>query len=217
MSSLVSPAEAWARYGVKLTGPVNRDLFKQMMSDPDKYLPYKDGGSDTVDRMIAKFNHMHVARGRRAQDRLTDAEKAQRLAFMYGSVKARSSGDIAAAFSHTNDQFIKESIKTMGDNTTPDQRIKQAEEALAKAIAAKQEADEREAFGKRIDNDVKLAEATALLLVRIRSLALAASNATSVGLPEFARFRKELQPLAESYGMKIVLVGDRTTASVVAA
>lgn len=115
-------------------------------------------------------------------------------------------------------QIVIEPLDTMNYNataTTPADRIKQAEAELAAAVQAKQEQDERDALVARFDNDRHLAEATISLISRARSLRLKSScEGSSDGL---ARFRKELSPLAESYGVRIVLTGDKSTATVVLA
>lgn len=73
---------------------------------------------------------------------------------------------------------------------------------------------EKTALNNRISYEVALANATIILLASLRSLLL--GEVPSVA-PQavLAKFRKELQPLAETYGVKIVCVGDKTTATLV--
>lgn len=98
---------------------------------------------------------------------------------------------------------------------TPTELVKNAELTLAATVLAKEAADAHEALASRFDHDRELAEA-ALNLIND------SAHLRKFGklLPErktHASFRKELQPLAESYGVKIVLVGDKTTAMLVLA
>lgn len=81
--------------------------------------------------------------------------------------------------------------------------------ALADKIEA-QDADraDRAARFAQIEQQKRLAQATYTLLNKIQTSAWEAN-------PVFAEFRSELQPLANSYGYKIVLVGDKTSAALV--
>lgn len=92
---------------------------------------------------------------------------------------------------------------------SPEERIKQAQEALAQAEQAKAQEDARKAVEARLDYEQALATATHELLQAIRNRAGAISTT-------FAKFRKELNPLAETYGFKLVLVGDKTRAALTA-
>lgn len=87
-------------------------------------------------------------------------------------------------------------------------RIETLKSRLAAAEAAKVQEDAQAAFAIRIDHDKALAQATLVLLYALQGN----KNAQE---PLLARFRKELQPLANSYGVKIVLVGDKSIASLV--
>jgi hypothetical protein len=93
-------------------------------------------------------------------------------------------------------------------NMTPTEQLKQAQDAVIAAEKAVAEQAERDAFTARIGRDIELARATGDLLSAIRH------GAITVNL-NFAKFRSELQPLANSYGFKIILVGDKTCASLV--
>ena len=90
-----------------------------------------------------------------------------------------------------------------------------ARAALAAAEAALADKTAREALAARIDADCKLAGATAALLhyvERLRVHGLEPRQST-----QLAQYRKELSALAESYGVRIVLVGDKTAAMLVLA
>lgn len=93
---------------------------------------------------------------------------------------------------------------------SPEERIKQAQEALAQAEQAKAQEDAQKALEARLDHEEALCSATAALLGAIRTFGHTPGQATS---RVFAEFRKELTPLAESYGYKLVLVGDKTQAT----
>lgn len=96
-----------------------------------------------------------------------------------------------------------------GQHLTADQLEQAASEARAdeEAEAAKQ------AISTRIDGEVALAKATILLLSDVRTLCV--HGMSPVPRTELATFRKELQPLAETYGVRIVLIGDKSTATLV--
>jgi hypothetical protein len=93
---------------------------------------------------------------------------------------------------------------------TPAERVQLAKTALlaaeaqAAALAAKQAADARIAF------DLDLARATTTLLTDIK-------DGYREHREAFARHRTALQPLAKSYGFKIVLVEDKSVATLVVA
>lgn len=117
---------------------------------------------------------------------------------------------------HMNpDVYTVKLIKPMpgaieGHRLTADQLEQAAHEARAdeEAAAAKQ------AISTRIDGEVALAKATLLLLSDVRTLCV--HGMSTVPRTELAAFRKELQPLAETYGVRIVLIGDKSTATLVA-
>lgn len=100
---------------------------------------------------------------------------------------------------------------------TPEERIYVAEAELAIAKALKEEADKVAALKAQFDNDRDLAQATIDLIFSARVLRTGIVAPCSVREESLARFRKELAPLAESYGVKIVLTGDKSTATVVLA
>lgn len=105
----------------------------------------------------------------------------------------------AASIKHTEEQLA-------------DLRKQQAE---AEAVAAKAAAEqaERAALTERLSFDRDLANATAILLDSVKTLRL---GKLGVGAQSaLARFIKELQPLALSYGVRIVKVGDKSTATLV--
>lgn len=87
-------------------------------------------------------------------------------------------------------------------------------EAAEAATKYEEASAANQALHDRITAELGLCAATAVLLRNVRSLVLE-SAATVPASSELARFRKELQPLAETYGLRIVLVGDRTTATLV--
>lgn len=89
-----------------------------------------------------------------------------------------------------------------------------AAEAEAKALTEKQAKEaEASAIKAHFDYDEKLANATSLLIRSARELVV--SKVTSLANENFATFRKELAPLAAGYGVKIVLIGDKTRAVLV--
>lgn len=104
---------------------------------------------------------------------------------------------------------------------------KQAKEEAKKAAAARaavlaadaiREAEEaaRQALDARLKYEQELCHATRQLLMEIRSLVI---NGSAQPTPHtyFARFRKELQPLASTYGVKLVLIGMGQLATLVIA
>lgn len=86
------------------------------------------------------------------------------------------------------------------------QQADKAQEALDNAAA-------HQAVQDRINFERDLASATITLLDEVRNVTLGVSVAAVS--ESFARFRKELQPLARTYGVKITLVGDKTKATLV--
>jgi hypothetical protein len=97
---------------------------------------------------------------------------------------------------------------------TAAEAVEQLTAALAAAEKRKAAEEIRQQTLARIKNEAALAHATSLLLRDINTLAQGRITAPSSPL---ATFRKELQPLAATYGMKIVLVGDKTQATLVQA
>lgn len=93
-------------------------------------------------------------------------------------------------------------------NMTPTEQLKQAQDAVIAAEKAVADQAAAEALEARLQRDTDLANATVSLLSYIRL------NSSSANVP-FAKFRSELNPLALTYGYKLVLVGDKTRASLV--
>lgn len=86
--------------------------------------------------------------------------------------------------------------------------------AQADAEDAAQVAKEaKDALLSRITYEDSLADATKLLLACVRKLATLGEGVGTMPMDDFVTFRKELTPLAESYGYKFVLVGDKTKAA----
>lgn len=84
-----------------------------------------------------------------------------------------------------------------------------AEKAEKDRIAA-----EKKAVADRLTHEKALAAATGILLSDIEYIF---AGAAASNREEYAKFRTELQPLAASYGVKIVLVGDKTKGTLVVA
>src|ERR1044072_1940516 len=85
--------------------------------------------------------------------------------------------------------------------------LKAQEKAEAKAAEAKAAKD---ALGSRLSYERGLANATVELLAEIARIEFNYGSASmSHG---YAKYRKELSPLAETYGFKLVLVGDKSVA-----
>lgn len=92
----------------------------------------------------------------------------------------------------------------------------QAAALLERAEENERKAKEEEAKAavlQRIAEEALLAHATVTLLTEIRAMTKGEGVMQQFGL---AKFRQQLQPLAQSYGYKIVLVGDKTRATLVA-
>lgn len=95
----------------------------------------------------------------------------------------------------------------------PAERVTMLKQELAEAEAALAAKNKRDALAAKIDAEIALAEATRTLLADIRTLRLT-DNQTH-RRKEFATYREELAALAASYDVKIVRVGDKTTADLV--
>lgn len=93
------------------------------------------------------------------------------------------------------------------ENAAKARAAKAAEAAAAKAKAAK------DATMARIGYHQALGTATLSLLESIKESIKSAGPV--VPEKQFVQFRKELSPLAKSYGFAIVVVGDRTAATLV--
>ena len=96
---------------------------------------------------------------------------------------------------------------------THEEQVALAQAALAEAEAALAAKNERDALAAKIDAEIALADATSTLLADIRILRLTGNQ--TYRRPEFAAYRKELSDIASSYGVKIVLVGDKSSAELV--
>lgn len=97
-----------------------------------------------------------------------------------------------------------------GQVPSPEDRIKQGEDIIARAQADIAERERRAALGKRIDYEHALAAATARLLADVQNITLGGGRADQSEY--LVRFRKELAPLAGTYGFRIVPVGDKSVA-----
>lgn len=95
----------------------------------------------------------------------------------------------------------------------PAERVALIQQQLAEAEAALAAKNEHDALAAKIDAEIALAEATRTLLADIRVLLL--TNNLTYRRKEFTTFRKELTTIAASYDVKIVLVGDKSAATLV--
>lgn len=103
-----------------------------------------------------------------------------------------------------------------GGVKTPAEQAKDHRMIAAAAIVAAErcekeaaEQERKEALLNKIEEQRQLAQATGVLLGEIRNAVCGGRGAVFTAL---AKFRDELQPVAKSYGYKIVLVGDKTQA-----
>jgi hypothetical protein len=103
--------------------------------------------------------------------------------------------------------------QTYGPLLEPSERVTMLKQELAEAEAALAAKNERDALAAKIDAEIALAEATSTLLADISVLLL--SNNQTYSRKEFATYRKELTAIAASYDVKIVLVGDKSAATLV--
>lgn len=95
----------------------------------------------------------------------------------------------------------------------PNSKAAYYEELATQHRKIEEDAAISQALRDRIDSDRALASATSILLNGIEAVLLRGLNASNETV--WAERRKELQPLAESYGCRIVLVGDKTKATLV--
>lgn len=100
--------------------------------------------------------------------------------------------------------------QTYGPLLEPSARVTMLKQELAEAEAALAAKNERDALAAKIDAEIALVEATYTLLAYIRILRL--TDNLTYQRKEFATYRKELSVIAASYDVKIVLVGDKSTA-----
>ena len=110
---------------------------------------------------------------------------------------------------HANQHATVAAGKAIEQRAAAADLLRRAEdnERLAKEEAAKA------ALLRRVEYDIALAEDTISLLGAVSSLVSASGGC---GHYDLAEFRRQLQPLALTYGYKIVLVGDKTKAMLVA-
>lgn len=95
----------------------------------------------------------------------------------------------------------------------PSERVALHKRELAEAEAALAAKNERDALEAKIDSEIALVEATYTLLSDIRILRL--TDNQTYQRKEFAAYRKELSDIASAYDVKIVLVGDKSSATLV--
>lgn len=107
-------------------------------------------------------------------------------------------------------------VRPMLATQDPQAAVQDARAALAAAEAALADKTARDALVARIDADCKLAGATITLLNEVARLRVHGLEPLG-GNVLLAQYRKELSALAESYGVRIVLVGDKTAAMLVLA
>lgn len=103
--------------------------------------------------------------------------------------------------------------QTYGPLLELSERVTMLKQELAKAEAALATKNERDALKAKIDAEIALVEATYTLLADIRILRL--TDNQTYQRKEFATYRKELSDIAASYDVKIVLVGDKSAATLV--
>ncbi len=95
----------------------------------------------------------------------------------------------------------------------PEEVIAKAEADIAKAQEQIEAANVKAALADRFNYDQELAQATVSLIGEAKRLILDGQTSASANT-SFAKFRKQLSPLAATYGVKIVLVGNKSTATV---
>lgn len=97
---------------------------------------------------------------------------------------------------------------------TPDELRKFAEDREAADAALKAEEAAKQAVHSQLTAHVELAKATLSLLAMVSDLFIG-KQAVPLHRADVAKYRKALAPLAESYGVEIVLLGDKTSATIV--
>lgn len=103
--------------------------------------------------------------------------------------------------------------QTYGPLLEPSARVTMLKQELADAETALAAKNERDALAAKIDAEIALVEATYTLLADIRTLRL--TDNLTYQRKEFATYRKELSDIAAAYDVKIVLVGDKSSATLV--
>ena len=139
----------------------------------------------------------------------------------YGHLRLPSADMLKYGIERGNDGDFSNRYDSFGSPTTP-APVVSITAAELRIAADEMEAREVVASAKavvqaRLKHDVLLANATKLLLIAIAEFHLrdgsrAHPQTTS---EQLCVFRKELQPLATSYGFKIVVIDDRTKATLV--
>lgn len=99
---------------------------------------------------------------------------------------------------------------------TTGELVEQAKQELARLEELDAVTKQRDEGATRIDNELALAQATHTLLTHIRQLVVDQARSVN-GSKALAIFIKELQPLAQTYGVKIVKVGNGELATLVLA
>lgn len=111
--------------------------------------------------------------------------------------------------SQMGQQVTVEEMRALADRVEAEQEAHAAADATAQA-----DREEREAINAKLRAHTTLANATIVLLDVIRDLLVHRCHVPG-HFSEIAAHRKALAGLAEFYGCKIVLVGDKTSATVV--
>ena len=111
--------------------------------------------------------------------------------------------------SQMGQQVTVEEMRALADRVEAEQEAHAAADATAQA-----DREEREAINAKLRAHTTLANATIVLLDVIRDLLVQRCHVPG-HFSEIATHRKALAGLAEFYGCKIVLVGDKTSATVV--
>lgn len=135
----------------------------------------------------------------------------------YAAAIALSTLAATGLFDKVPAQVTREVTGACGFPTAPtslEQQVKATQQAAADAVAALAAQEAKDALIARLNNDRALAVATQALIEAARDLVVYGQY-TTTSADSFAKFRKELQPLASSYGLKIVLVGNRSRATLV--
>lgn len=174
-----------------------------------------DGSARILDETIDV-----LSRHLRSESRISlrDNEKMIRFAQAYGAspTAIRDSSGIQQAYEMMQQQILAPLTAKAMDMLTAQlnppimnqQTIDNAQAALDKAIADKVKADAAAAKAEQLAYLAKLANATTHLIATIQ-------GGSTAGRSEFVTYRKELAPLAESLGYRIVFIGDRSTAALV--
>jgi len=123
------------------------------------------------------------------------------------------------AMNYPEFEYRKAVAGTAGLTDRPDAHTIYPEKLEAEAFQMLQQARDlaaKEAIEARIKEELALAEATQALLTHIRQLVVEQTRSVNGSKP-LSRFIKELQPLAQTYGVRIVKVGNGELATLVLA